>query len=86
MPRDEEAWKHTKERSSKHLNNLTEQDHRGAISRTGPMLGFNNLDCAATTMIRMEMLHPIRKEQFALGSLRLKNQAGSAIRDAALSA
>jgi transposase-like protein len=27
-------------RSSKYLNNLTEQDHRGIKSRLGPMLGF----------------------------------------------
>ena len=50
MPREDEAWKHTKLRSSKYLNNLIEQDHRGIKSRTGPMLGFKNFDCAATTI------------------------------------
>jgi hypothetical protein len=30
----------TKVRSSKYLNNLIEQDHRGAKSRLAPMLGF----------------------------------------------
>src|ERR1039458_1051196 len=42
MPREGDAWKHTKLRSSKYLNNLIEQDHRGIKSRTGPMLGFKN--------------------------------------------
>jgi hypothetical protein len=32
--------KRTKLRSSKYLNNLIEQDHRGIKSRTRPMLGF----------------------------------------------
>jgi len=34
--------KNTKLRSSKYLNNLNRQDHRGIKSRTGPMLGFKN--------------------------------------------
>ena len=50
MPREGDAWKHTKLRSSKYLNNLIEQDHRGIKSRTGPMFGFKNFDCAATTI------------------------------------
>jgi len=35
--------KRTKLRSSRYLNNLIEQDHRGIKSRTRPMLGFKNL-------------------------------------------
>jgi hypothetical protein len=36
--------KSTKLRSSKYLNNLVEQDHRGIKSRTRPMLGFKNFN------------------------------------------
>jgi transposase-like protein len=42
IPNEDQAWKRTKLRSSKYLNNLIEQDHRGIKSRTRPMLGFNN--------------------------------------------
>jgi hypothetical protein len=49
-----------------------EQDHRGIKSRTRSMLGFKNYDCAATTIAGIELLHRIRKNQFAFGQLRLK--------------
>jgi transposase-like protein len=86
MPREDEAWKHTKLRSSKYLNNLIEQDHRGIKSRTGPMLGFKNFDCSATTIAGIELLRRIRKGQFALGRLRLKSQTAPAIWNAILAA
>src|ERR1035437_8650209 len=86
MPGEDEAWKHTKRRAAKDRNNLIEQDHRGSKSRTGPMLGFKNFDCAATTIAGIELLHRIRKGQFALGSLRLKNQTVPAIWNAVLAA
>jgi transposase-like protein len=79
MPKEHDIWKTTKLRSSKYLNNLTEQDHRGIKSRTGPMLGFKNFDCATTTVAGIELLHRIRKGQFDLGSLDLKNQTVTAI-------
>jgi transposase-like protein len=34
-------------RSSKYLNNLIEQDHRGVKLRIGPMLGFKRFRTAA---------------------------------------
>jgi transposase-like protein len=74
MPSENEVWKHTKLRSSKYLNNLIEQDHRGIKSRTGPMLGFKRFDYAAITIAGIELLRRIHKGQFALGSLRLKDQ------------
>jgi transposase-like protein len=86
MPKEDQAWKHTKLRSSKYLNNLIEQDHRGIKSRTGPMLGFKNFDCAATTVAGIELLHRIRKGQFDLGSLYFKNQTVPAIWNAVLAA
>jgi transposase-like protein len=75
MPSENVVWKHTKLRSSKYLNNLIEQDHRGIKSRTGPMLGFKRFDYAAITNAGIELLRRIHKGQFALGSLRLKDQA-----------
>ena len=62
--------KSTKLRSSRYLN-LLEQDHRGIKSRTRPMLGFKNFNSAAITLAGIELLHRIRKEQFALSRLQL---------------
>jgi transposase-like protein len=73
MRGEDEAWKRTKLRSSKYLNNLTEQDHRGINSRTGPMLGFKNFECAAATIVGIELLRRIRKRQFAVERLVTRN-------------
>jgi transposase-like protein len=86
IPNEDEAWKRTKVRSSKYLNNLIEQDHRGIKSRTRPMLGFKNFDYAAITIAGVELLHRIRKGQFALHSLRLKDRAAPAIWNAVVAA
>ena len=74
MSREDEAWKHTMLRSSKYLNNLIEQDHRGIKSRTGPILGFKSFDCATITIAGIELVHRIRKGQFALGNLISKTK------------
>jgi transposase-like protein len=76
----------TKLRSSKYLNNLIEQDHRGVKLRIGPMLGFKRLKTAAVTIAGIELLHRIRKGQFNLSRLRLKNRSASAIWNAVLAA
>jgi transposase-like protein len=86
MSSENEVWKHPKLRSSKYLNNLIEQDHRGIKSRTGPMLGFKRFDYAAITIAGVELLRRIHKGQFALGPLRLKDQAAPAIWNAVLAA
>ena len=86
MPAENDVWKGTKLRSSKYLNNMIEQDHRGIKSRTGPMLGFKNFDCAAITIAGLELLHRIGKGQFALGRLRLNGKAAPAIWNAVLGA
>ena len=78
--------KRTKLRSSKYLNNLIEQDHRGIKSRTGPMLGFKDFGCAATTIAGIELLRRIHKNQFALSRLRIKGQAAPKIWNAVLAA
>jgi transposase-like protein len=86
IPREDDAWKHTKLRSSKYLNNLIEQDHRGIKSWTGPMLGLKDFDCAATTIAGIELLRRIRKGQFDLGCLHIKSQNTPAIWNAVLAA
>lgn len=83
---ENDVWQGTKIRSSKHRNNLIEQNHRGVKSRIGPMLGFKNLDRAAITIAGIELLHRIRKDQFALGQFRRQKQSTPAIWNAVLSA
>jgi transposase-like protein len=78
--------KRTKLRSSKYLNNLIEQDHRGIKSRTRPMLGFKSFASAANAIAGIELLRRIYKRQFALSRLRCKGQAAPAIWNAVLSA
>ncbi len=72
----------TKLRSSKYLNNIIEQDHRGIKSRIRPMLGFKSYESATVTIAGIELLH----RQFALDRLRLKGQAAPAIWNAVLAA
>jgi hypothetical protein len=51
------------------------------------MLGFKRFDyAAAITIAGIELLHRIHKGQFALGSLRLKDQAAPDIWNAVLAA
>jgi transposase-like protein len=69
----------TRVRSLKYLNNLVEQDHRHVKSRTNVMLGFKRLRTAATTISGIELMHRIRKRQFDLTKLGLKNAAAPAV-------
>jgi transposase-like protein len=78
--------KGTKLRSSKYLNNLIEQDHRGVKSRTLPMLGFKNFESAVIMIAGVELLRRIHKNQFALSRLKIKGQAAPAIWNAVLAA
>ena len=73
-------------RSSKYLNNLIEQDHRGVKFRIGPMLGFKWFRTAAITIAGIELLHRIRKGQFDLRELRLKDRSTPAVWNAVLAA
>jgi len=72
--------------SPKYLNNLIEQDHRSIKLRLGPMLGFKRFRRAATTIAGIELMHRIRKGQFKLGKLRVKNKTASEIWNAVLAA
>lgn len=73
----------TKLRSSKYLNNLIEQDHRGIKFRTRCMLGFKTLRSADAGI---ELLRRIHKDQFVLARMKLKGHAAPAIRNAVLAA
>jgi transposase-like protein len=69
----------TKIRSSKYLNNLIEQDHRSIKLRLGPMLGLKRFRSASITIAGIELMHRIRKGQFKLGKLRIKNKTAPEI-------
>jgi transposase-like protein len=76
----------TKIRSSKYLNNLIEQDHRSIKLRLGPMLGLKRFRCASITIAGIELTHRIRKGQFKLGKLRIKDKTAPEIWNAVLAA
>jgi transposase-like protein len=75
----------TKVRSSKYLNNLIEQDHRHIKSRTDVMLGFKRFRSAAITLAGIELMHRIRKGQFNLAKLGLKDSTVPSVWNAVLS-
>ena len=60
-------------KSSKYWNNLIEQDHRHIKSRVNAMLGFKRFRNAAVTISGIELMHRIRKGQFDLTDMRLKD-------------
>src|ERR1700738_3643302 len=76
----------TRLRSSKYLNNLIEQDHRGVKQRIAVMLGFKEFRNAAITIAGIELLHRIRKGQFRLGRPGLQGQAAPEVWNAVLGA
>jgi len=63
----------TKIRSSKYLNNLIEQDHRSIELRLGRMLGLKRFRSASITIAGIGLVHRVRKGQFKLGKLRIKD-------------
>jgi transposase-like protein len=76
----------TQLRSSKYLNNLVEQDHRNIKSRAKVMLGFKRFRNAAIIIAGIELMQRIRKDQFALGRLRVQGRVAPAIWKAVLAA
>jgi transposase-like protein len=86
MKTDESLPRRTKLRSSKYLNNLIEQDHRHIKSRVNVMLGFKRFRNAAVTLSGIELMHRIRKAQFDLTSVPLKDTTSPSIWMAVLSA
>ena len=78
--------KQSKIRSSNYLNNLIEQDHRSIKLRLGPMLGLKRFLRASITIADIELMHRIRKGQFKLGKLCIKDNRAPEIWNAVLAA
>lgn len=76
----------TELRSSKYLNNLVEQHHRHVKLRLGPMLGLKGFRTASITIAGVELMHRIRKCQFALGKLGVAGKTAPDIWTAVLAA
>lgn len=53
-------------RQVKYLNNIVEQDHRAIKRVTKPMLNFKSFRCARSVLAGIELMHMIRKGQFAI--------------------
>jgi len=53
-------------RQIKYLNNIVQQDHRAINRLVRPMLGFKSFRSAAVTLAGIELMHMIRKGQFAI--------------------
>jgi transposase-like protein len=73
-------------RSSKHLNNLIEHDHRNAKSKVNAMFGFKRFTNAAVTISGIKLMHRIRKGQLNLTKPRLKDTTAPTVYTAVLSA
>lgn len=52
-------------RQVKYLNNVVEQDHRAVKRISRPMLGFQSFDAAPDTLVGIELMHMLRKGQWA---------------------
>ena len=52
-------------RQVKYLNNIVEQDHRAVKRVTRPMLGFKSFDAAQSTLVGIELMHMLRKNQWS---------------------
>ena len=53
-------------RQVKYLNNIVEQDHRGVKRVTRPMLGFKSFAAAQDTLVGIELMHMIKKQQLVV--------------------
>jgi hypothetical protein len=63
-----------------------EQDHRSIKLRLGPMLGLKHFQRASITIAGIELMHRIRKGQFKLGKLCIKDNRAPEIWNAVLAA
>jgi putative transposase len=53
----------------KYLNNIVAQDHRAIKRVTKPMLGFKSFRAASNVLDGIELMHMIRKGQFAINGV-----------------
>jgi transposase-like protein len=65
---------------------IFEQPHRSIKLRLGPMLGLKRFRNAAITVAGVELMHRIRKGQFKLGTLCIKDGRAPEIWNAVLAA
>lgn len=63
-------------RQVKYLNNIVEQDHRAIKRVTRPMLNFKSFRCAGWVLAGVELMHMIRKGQFAIDGADTMSFAG----------
>ena len=77
LHRNTESGRH--EALTKYPNNLIARDHRNIKSETNAMLGFKRVRNAATMVSGIELTHRIRKGQFDLSALAVKDTAAYAI-------
>jgi len=54
-------------RQVQYLNNIVEQDHRAIKRVIWPLLNFKSFRCAGSMLAGVELMHMIRKGQFAIG-------------------
>ena len=86
LQEQDELPKTARLQSSKYLNNVIEQDHRNVKLRLGPMLGFKRFQSAAITIAGIELMHRIRKGQFALSRLDAQGQVAPVVWETVLAA
>ncbi len=53
-------------RQGKYLNNIIKQDHHAIKRVTKPMLGFKSFSAASNVLAGIDLMHMIRKGQFAI--------------------
>ena len=63
-------------RQVKYLNNIVEQDHRAIKRVTRPMLNFKSFRSAGSVLAGIELMHMIRKGQFAIDGADAMSFAG----------
>ena len=63
-------------RQVKYLNNIVEQDHRAIKRLTRPMLNFKSFRAAGAMLAGIELMHMIRKGQFAIDGAEAMSSAG----------
>jgi putative transposase len=64
IKRDNEGYGITIDiRQIKYLNNIVEQDHRGVKRVTRPMLGFTSFEAAQATLVGIELMRMLKKDQ-----------------------
>jgi transposase-like protein len=53
-------------RQVKYLKNIVEQDHRAIKRVTRPMLGFKSFEAAQHTLVGIELMHMLKKDQIVI--------------------